>query len=163
MKCKKCNAENLPDAKFCRTCGAPLNERASIIDDYPEYDLILAAPFFEKCLKQMKTGILASSLMIGYPLYCYFKQYKPLKNFWKSHRDKILYIENPNRGFLKIRRYFFYIDQNQRWGLLRNSTEISIRIPASYDSMKWRERNKLIEAKSGGRTIIMDIDGNIYK
>lgn len=164
MRCNNCNTENLPEARFCRKCGNPLSmETGSIIDQFPEYDFILAVPYFEKLLKQWKTGIIFNSILIGPAIYNYNRIYKPLKKFLNDHRSTILYIQNPKKSKLKVRKYVFYVDNNKRWGLLKVGNQITIEIHAKYDCMKWRQENKLIEATSGNQTIIMDTSGNIYK
>lgn len=79
-----------------------------------------------------------------------------LKNLYTSI-PKIVYIQNTH-WWTKYSN--FIVDVNRKWGLIDNNMQILIQ--PQYDIMKWVKKNKLIEVRNGGKTLVIDIKNNIY-
>lgn len=133
-----------------------IEERPKTIPElFPEYDFIAV----EEELTKYKTLLIFSVVipvfwlvLIGFLVSGFFSR---MKNLYTSI-PKIVYIQNTH-WWTKL--FYFIVDENRKWGLIDSA--LQIRIPPQYDSMKWFKKDKLIEVKSGRKTMLIDIKNNI--
>lgn len=187
MECIYCNSYNIEGALFCRNCGKELSGGRNIIESFPEYDFVpTSLPFFS--IKQYNTrkilallGIIISiisELLIYYwstlgdyvSIFFHFIWgtlflISIIVLFIPSKKGKSFdlpliadYVQDirTNRS-----RYIFFC-KGHRMGVLDFKGK-KIQIPAKYDSLSWKKQQEIIVARTGNKSIYIDIHGKELK
>lgn len=184
MKCKNCGAPNDSQTQFCYKCGSELKANMSLMDAFPEYNLRPTSVF--KCSGRPKfqiLNIIAILFIIAGIIcaICYYNNagrafralillFTPVALIgsifllitWKrsithSIKDKCDFLQTNNKGL----RYIF-IGKDKNLGIYDKNTH-KITLPCEYQSLEWREYGKLLSAQKDGKSMTIDIYGNVIE
>lgn len=130
-------------------------KQRSILELFPEYDFKIAEEEVKKYKIILIFFVIIPVLWSALIVFCVTGLFSRLKKIY-TFNPKIVYIQNT---IWWIKPYSFIVDENRNWGLIDSS--LKIRITPQYDFMKWKKKGKLIEAKSGERTVLIDVNNNL--
>lgn len=118
-------------------CGS----EKSIIELFPEYEFVILASI-------KKSQIFGNIGIWG------LKRFDRLR----TQCPRIIYLQKFNERWWLPRIYLFIVDENRKWGLV--TRDLKMLIEPQYDHMKWVKEDKLIEVKSGSKTMLIDTRNN---
>ena len=187
MKCSNCGTENIDCAKFCRSCGHELVENIdNIMDKYPLYNFVPTnliywkRPFTAKIISALSFFVFIISFLglLGsyYMLYRFiFFGFLMLITGTLSYR---LNKKKPSKMMALLRKLADYIEDYSYTDVYKNKNPPKLKffvkegkfglmdvanytpfLPAKYDFLAWREKDKFLIAKQNNREFIIDIYG----